>query len=137
MMPSADFQACLEGPHLARDDDAKGKVRERLERAAQKLQQAEEKAGGKESLEATVLSYQAMYACAQALVGGEGYRAASMTGLFAALQRLYVRAGRLDAGVVERMADAQRVAEGTQAHLQHARQLLDRSTALLGADTRG
>ena len=140
MMPSATFQDTLEGPHLVRDDLAKGRVRQDLERATQRVKAAEEKLGpeAKEKPEVTVMAYEAMYACAKALLHAEGYRTTHMGALLIALDQLYVKRGRLDVQDLERFEQALRVTPGTAGHVQHARHLVDRCEALVaGKEARG
>jgi uncharacterized protein (UPF0332 family) len=103
------FRKCLESPYLFEDKDAPTRIGGLLAAAGDRLDAAVniQTSGQGDLADASLLAYEAMFACLRALVYHKGYREAGLRCLLLACEDLYVKPGTLDAGLVHAFERAQ------------------------------
>jgi hypothetical protein len=92
------FEKCLQSPYLFEDKEAPARVATLLAMAGDRLDAAVniQTTGPGDPADASLLAYEAMFACLRALVYSKGYREAGLRCLMLACENLYVKPGLLD-----------------------------------------
>jgi uncharacterized protein (UPF0332 family) len=103
------FAKCLDSPYLFEDKDAPARVSKLLAMAGDRLDAADNilRTGQGDPSDASMLAYEAMFACLRALVYEKGYREAGLRCLMLACEALYVKTGQLDASLIHAFERAQ------------------------------
>src|SRR5262245_24701310 len=103
------FPKCLESPYLFEDKDAPARVAGLLAIAGDRLEAAANVLGTGQGdpSDASLLAYEAMFACLRALVYNKGYREAGLRCLLLACESLYVKTGLLDPSHIHAFERAQ------------------------------
>jgi uncharacterized protein (UPF0332 family) len=103
------FQKCLESPYLVEDPEAPNRIGALLASAGDRLEAAVniQTTGQGEPADASLLAYEAMFACLRALVYAKGYREMGLRCLMLACESLYVKPGLLDASIIHAFERAQ------------------------------
>src|SRR3954453_4225477 len=92
------FRKCLDSPYLFEDKDAPARIPKLLASAGDRRDAAVniQTTGQGDPADASLLAYEAMFACLRALVYAKGYREAGLRCLLLACEGLYVKPGTLD-----------------------------------------
>ena len=128
------FRKCLESPYLFEDPEAPARVGGLLAMAGDRLDAAVNiQTTGKGDLsDASLLAYEAMFACLRALVYQKGYREAGLRCLLIACSELYVQPGTLDAGLIHAFERAQGLRLPPAETIAAAAALVKRTLEILG-----
>jgi uncharacterized protein (UPF0332 family) len=126
------FEKCLQSPYLFEDKDAPARVATLLAQAGDRLDAAVNvQTSGGDSADASLLAYEAMFACLRALVYSKGYREAGLRCLMLACANLYVKPGLLDAAHILAFERAQRLKSAPAENVNAAAAFLKRTLELL------
>jgi uncharacterized protein (UPF0332 family) len=128
------FPKCLESPYLFEDKDAPARVSKLLANAGDRLEAAVniQTTGQGDPADASLLAYEAMFACIRALVYAKGYREAGLRCLLLACEELYVKPGLLDVAHLHAFERAQGLKTVTAENINAAAALVKRTLELLG-----
>jgi uncharacterized protein (UPF0332 family) len=129
------FEKCLNSPYLFEDKEAPARVAALLGLAGDRLEAAVniQTTGQGDPADASLLAYEAMFACIRALVYSKGYREAGLRCLLLACDKLYVRSGQLDASLIQTFERAQGLKIPTGEIINAAASLVKRTLELLAA----
>ena len=143
MMPGADFQACLETPHLSKASAAADSIARDIAQAQELLSMAAEKykassaAGSSgDPADISLLSYRAMYSAAKALVHHGGYQFSNFSCLIAALNELFVSNNKLDKNLVDQLLASQALRGEAADHVKAAKVFVAKSKDITGGPAR-
>jgi uncharacterized protein (UPF0332 family) len=128
------FPKCLDSPYLFEDKDAPARVGNLLALAGDRLDAAANilSTGQGDPADASLLAYEAMFACLRALVYTKGYREAGLRCLMLACEDLYVRPGTLDAAHIHAFERAQGLKTPPAENLAAASAFVKRTLEILG-----
>jgi uncharacterized protein (UPF0332 family) len=128
------FPKCLDSPYLFEDKDAPARVGNLLAGAGDRLEAAANilSTGQGDPADASLLSYEAMFACLRALVYAKGYREAGLRCLMLACAELYVRPGTLDTAHLVAFERAQGLKTPPAENLAAASAFVKRTLEILG-----
>lgn len=128
------LKKCLESPYLVADPDAPQRVGGLLAMAGDRLEAAANilATGQGDPADASLLSYEAMFACLRALVYHKGYREAGLRCLLLACEELYVKPGLLDPAHIHAFERAQGLKTPPAENLAAASAFVKRTLELLG-----
>ena len=128
------LQKCLESPYLFEDKDAPARVGALLAMAGDRLEAAVnlQTTTKGDAADASLLAYEAMFACLRALVYAKGYREAGLRCLMLACEDLYVRPGTLDVAHIHAFERAQGLKTPPAENLAAASAFVKRTLEILG-----
>ena len=128
------FQKCLDSPYLFEDKDAPARIGGLLAAAGDRLEAAVniQTTGQGDPADASLLAYEAMFACLRALVYHQGYREAGLRCLLSACEELYVKPGTLDPGLLVAFERAQGLKTPPAETIAAAASLVKRTLEILG-----
>ena len=128
------FQKCLDSPYLFEDKDAPARIGGLLAAAGDRLEAAVniQTTGQGDPADASLLAYEAMFACLRALVYHKGYREAGLRCLLSACEELYVQTGTLDPGLLLSFERAQGLKTPPAETIAAAATLVKRTLEILG-----
>jgi uncharacterized protein (UPF0332 family) len=128
------FQKCLDSPYLFEDKEAPARVGTLLAGAGDRLEAAVniQTTGQGDPADASMLAYEAMFACIRALVYAKGYREAGLRCLLLACENLYVKPGTLDASHLIAFERAQGLKMKAADNVNAAAALVKRTLEILG-----
>jgi uncharacterized protein (UPF0332 family) len=127
------FEKCLQSPYLFEDKDAPARVSTLLAAAGDRLDAAVniQTSGQGDPADASMLAYEAMFACLRALVYSKGYREAGLRCLMLACENLYVKTGLLEGSHILAFERAQGLKTLPAENVNAAAAFLKRSLELL------
>jgi uncharacterized protein (UPF0332 family) len=127
------FEKCLQSPYLFEDKDAPARVATLLAIAGDRLDASVniQTAAQGDAADASLLAYEAMFACLRALVYSKGYREAGLRCLMLACENLYVRPGLLDAAHILAFERAQGLKTSPAENVNAAAAFLKRTLEIL------
>ena len=128
------FPKCLESPYLFEDKDAPARIPKLLASAGDRLDAAVniQTTGQGDPADASLLAYEAMFACLRALVYAKGYREAGLRCLLLACDSLYVKPGTLDASHIHAFERAQGLKTPPAENINSAAAFVKRTLEILG-----
>ncbi len=128
------LRKCLDSPYLFEDKDAPTRVGKLLAAAGDRLEGAVniQTSGQGDPSDASLLAYEAMFACLRALVYAKGYREAGLRCLMLACEDLYVKPGTLDAAHLIAFERAQGLKTPAAENINAAAAFVKRTLELLG-----
>lgn len=128
------FLKCLESPYLFEDKEAPARVGTLLAGAGDRLEAAVniQTTGQGDPADASMLAYEAMFACIRALVYAKGYREAGLRCLLLACENLYVKPGTLEASHLVAFERAQGLKMQAADNVNAAAALVKRTLEILG-----
>ncbi|HEV3166230.1 MAG TPA: hypothetical protein VGZ22_19550 [Isosphaeraceae bacterium] len=128
------FQKCLESPYLFEDKEAPARVGKLLAMAGDRLEAAVniQTTGQGDPADASLLAYEAMFACLRALVYHKGYREAGLRCLMLACENLYVKTGQLEPAHIIAFERAQGLKTPPAENVNAAAAFVKRTLELLG-----
>jgi uncharacterized protein (UPF0332 family) len=129
------FEKCMGSPYLFEDKEAPARVASLLASAGDRLEAAVniQTSGQGDPADASLLAYEAMFACIRALVYSKGYREAGLRCLLLACEKLYVKTGLLDGSLIQTFERAQGLRIPTGEIINAAAALVKRTLELLGS----
>lgn len=125
---------CLQSPYLFEDKDAPLRVGPLLAQAGDRLEAAVNivATGQGDPADASLLAYEAMFACLRALVYSKGYREAGLRCLLLACEGMFVKPGLLDVAHIHAFERAQGLKPAPAENLAAASAFLRRTLEILG-----
>lgn len=129
MTTISDFHRSLASPYLWEDKGAAGLVADDLTKARKWLDEVPSKADGADQ---TLMAYQSMYKCADALIHAKGYKQANFRCLLIALTELYVRPGKLTTEELQQLVSAQELLGTPESSIDAAKAWLAKTQSLTG-----
>jgi uncharacterized protein (UPF0332 family) len=128
------FPKCLDSPYLFEDKDAPARVGNLLAMAGDRLEAAVniQTTGQGDPSDASLLAYEAMFACLRALVYHKGYREAGLRCLMLACEDLYVKTGQLEAAHIIAFERAQGLKTPPAENIRAAAEFVKRTLEILG-----
>ena len=128
------LRKCLDSPYLFEDKDAPARVGKLLASAGDRLEGAVniQTTGQGDPADASLLAYEAMFACLRALVYARGYREAGLRCLMLACEDFYVKPGTLDPAHLIAFERAQGLKTPPAENINAAAAFVKRTLEILG-----